>query len=86
MAQPEHNVWWSVTSTAASRRTRGTDGAAAFLQRLRAQEGSPTTVPDDGAVLAMVLTGDLVLPAGSAVWALLPGTTVSTLAAAELLR
>jgi hypothetical protein len=41
---------------------------------------------DDGAVLAIVLAGDLALPEGSAVWALLPGTMASTVAAAELLR
>jgi hypothetical protein len=65
---------------------RGADDAAAFLLRLRAQDGAPTAVLGDGAVLAMLLEGDLVVPEGSAVWALLPGSTAPTLAAADLLR
>jgi hypothetical protein len=65
---------------------RRADDAAAFLGRLRSQDGVPGTVLGEGAVLAMLLSGDLEVPAGSAVWALLPGTTASTLAAADLLR
>lgn len=65
---------------------RGTDDAAAFLLRLRSQEGAAAAALGTTAVLALLLEGDLELPAGSAVWALLPGTTASTLAAADLLR
>jgi hypothetical protein len=65
---------------------RGDDDAVAFLQRLRSQGGLPTMVLGDGAaVLALLLEGDLAVPEGSAVWVLLPGTTASTLAAADLL-
>lgn len=65
---------------------RDDETAASFRRRLR--EGAPDeTGPHDdgGPVFAALLHGDLAVPAGSVVWALLPEAMTSTVTASDLL-
>lgn len=64
------------------------EDAASFLRRLAsdASGGSPVPEsPSDRPALALLLQGDLELPAGSSVYALFPGVARPDLAAADLL-
>lgn len=65
---------------------RNDETAAAFLSRLRAGAADEAAAHDDDApVFAALMHGDLVVPAGSRVWALLPEATTATVAASDLL-
>jgi len=65
---------------------RADESAEAFLRRLREEAPDEQGARDDDApVLAALLHGDRSVPEGSLVWALLPETVTSTVAASDLL-
>ncbi len=65
---------------------RGTDDAAAFLRRLRDARCAPGSLPTlRGPALAVLLHGDLALPAESTAYALFREQLTQTIAASELL-
>lgn len=62
---------------------RDDESVAAF--RLRVGAADDAAALDDAPVFAGLMRGDLVVPAGTLVWALLPGSTTATVAAIDLL-
>ncbi|HEY1099462.1 MAG TPA: hypothetical protein VGF99_11065, partial [Myxococcota bacterium] len=84
-ARAERVVVRHVDGSISEQHRNGLDDVA-FLTLLRSGRGRPSVVPAKGRALAALVEGDVELPVAAQAWVLLPKTTTSTLAAADLLR